>query len=660
MTLVDTEVRTDLAGERFVGSTGKDFEVAQSGGDYSLKERMSTLVDALLATVADPLWIVSPELGVTRCNTACAALQNGGFDPLAPWWRDLAARVHAGRAVTADARIVVDGVERTFRVTGTPAGSDGAVFLARDVTDVSRGEREDRLELAVTRIFAADKPLEEALDDTLAFICESDGWDCAVIWLIDPTGLQLEPAAVWSRHDIDTSKFFERVRELRFDRGRGIPGRAWARDDVIWVADLLDESGVVRAEAAARAGLHGAVAVPLRETERIVGVMEVLARAVRPMSEQRRRALVRAGASLGRLIVRRQLQELIERKGQEWSLTFDAIELPVFITRMDGTVARLNRAARELAGGEFLDVLGRPIRMADREPWITLGDVVEAVRDSRTPCTAQVSVENAHWDLNASWYHSASADEERVIVAMRDTTEVTLLQESVRQGEQMAALGELVAGVAHEVRNPIFGMGLTVDALQETLPQTDEVMELFGILRIWLDRLNRLMESLLEYGKTWSLDLHEGTIDSVVSGVVEGSRQIAAKSSIAVDAEIEPGLPMLMDTNRLAHAFENLINNAIQHSRPEQRVFVRVRAADASTIECEVRDEGPGFEAVDLPRVFQPFFTRRRGGTGLGLSIVQRVVDEHGGTITARNGDTGGAVLTMRFPMYRRSGAHAE
>jgi signal transduction histidine kinase len=622
---------------------------------------MSTLVDALFETVADPLWIVTRHFTVGRCNAAFAALRGAGLDPLPPWWRDLAGRVHAGRAVSADARLVVGGVERTFRVTGTPAGSDGAVFLARDVTDVSRGEHEDRLELAVTRIFAADKPLDEALDDVLAFICETDGWDCAVIWLVDPTGTLLEPASLWARRTIDASKFHKRVRELRFDRGRGIPGKAWARDDVIWVADLLDESGVMRGEAAAHAGLHGAVAVPLRETERVVGVLEVLARAVRPMSEQRRRALVRAGASLGRLIVRRQLQELIERKGQEWSLTFDAIELPVFITRMDGTIARLNRAARDLAGGsQFLDVLGRPIRMAGHEPWITLGELVDAVRDSRTPCTAQITVAQTHWDLTASWYRSASDEEERIIVVMRDTTEVTRLQESVRRGEQLAALGELVAGVAHEVRNPIFGMGLTVDALHETLPNDPEIMELFGILRIWLDRLNRLMESLLEYGKTWSLDLREGTLDSVVTGVVDGCRQIAAQSSIGVEAEIERGLPMLMDAARLSHAFENLINNAIQHSRPTQRVRVRVRAADPSTIECEVRDEGPGFDAVDLPKVFQPFFTRRRGGTGLGLSIVQRVVDEHGGTIAARNGDTGGAVLTMRFPMYRRSGSNAE
>ncbi len=641
-----------------MGSTGKDFEVAQSGRDYSLKKEMSTLVEALFETVGDPLWVVSPEMTVTRFNAPFASLRNQGFDPHGAWWLDLARRVLAGRVVSADARIVADGVERTFRVTGTPAPGEGAVFLARDVTDVSHGEREDRLELAVTRIFAADKPLQEALDDVLEFICESDEWDCAVIWLVDAKGTTLDPVALWSKRGIDATKFQTRVRELHFGRGRGIPGRAWLRDEVVWVPDLLDETGVMRAEAAASAGLHGAVAVPLRETDHVVGVLEVFARTVRPMSEQRRRALSRAGASLGYLIVRRQLQELIERKGQEWTLTFDAIELPVFITRMDGTIARLNRAARDLTGANnFRDVLGLPIRLAEAEPWITLGDVVTAVRDSRTSCTAQVAIADAHWDLTANWYSSPSDEEERVIVAMRDTTEVTRLQESVRRGEQLAALGELVAGVAHEVRNPIFGMGLTVDALEEMLrAASPEVMELFGILRAWLDRLNHLMENLLEYGKTWTLDLREGTIDGVVSSVIDGCRQIAAKSSVAIDARIEPDLPMLMDTNRLSHAFENLINNAIQHSRPGETVSLRVRALNASTIECEVRDQGPGFDPADLPRIFQPFFTRRRGGTGLGLSIVQRIVDEHGGTIAAQNGEDRGAILTMRFPTYRRSG----
>lgn len=614
---------------------------------------MSNLLEAVIASVHDPLWVIAPDFTIARANRGFTTLRESGFDPLASWWKELTLRVLSDRSVSADAKIVVNGVERAFTVTGTPS-SEGAVFIARDVTDVSRGEREDMLELAVTRIFAAEKPLADALDDVLEFICESDGWDCAVMWLIDATGTRLEPLAIWSRPAVNTAKFRERVNEMRFARGRGVPGRAWARDEVIWVADILDETGVVRGEAAARAGLHAVVAVPLRDADRIVGVMEILSRAVRPMSEQRRRALTRAGASLGRLIVRTQLQQLIERKGQEWSMTFDAIELPIFITLMDGVIVRLNRAARDLAGGEFLDTLGRSIRLAEREPWITLSDTVIAVRDSRTPCTAQISVGSTYWDVSASWYRAASDQEDRVIVVLRNTTDLVQLQESVRRGEQLAALGELVAGVAHEVRNPIFGMGLTVDALVELLPADEAVQELFAILRVWLDRLNRLMESLLAYGKTWTLDLREGSIGEVLPPVLDGCRQIAELSSVSVDADVEPGLYMLMDANRLGHAFENLIHNAIQHSRPGQRVRVTARAADASTIECVVSDNGPGFSAVDLPRVFQPFYTRRRGGTGLGLSIVQRVVDEHGGTISAGNAAEGGAVLTMRFPVYRR------
>lgn len=614
---------------------------------------MSDLVEALLATVADPLWVVDGGLRIARSNGAFASLSAKGFDASTPWWVDLARRVLAGRSVSADTHAVIDGVARTFSVTGTPAGEDGAVFLARDITDLRPGVREDNLELAVTRMFEPEKPLEESLEDVLEFLCESDGWDCAVIWLIDTTTTHLEPAAVWTRRGTNAETFRSRTADLRVPRGRGVPGRAWSRDEVIWVADILDETGIVRAEAAARAGLHGAVAVPLHDADRIVGVLEVLARAVRPMSEQRRRALTRAGSSLGRLIVRRQLQQLIERKGQEWSLTFDAIELPVFITRLDGAIARVNRAARDLIGsGGFRDILGLPIRIQDAEPWITLADIVAAVRDSGTPCTAQVQVGERHWDINASWYRSAADEEERVIVVMRDTTDLIRLQESVRRGEQLAALGELVAGVAHEVRNPIFGMGLTVDALEELLPKSPDTAELYGILRAWLDRLNRLMENLLQYGKTWSLDLREGTVDSVLAPVVDGCRQIAAQSSVRVEADVEPQLTMLMDATRLSHAFENLLMNAIQHSKPEQCVTMTAHDVDG-TIECVVRDQGPGFNPFDLPRVFQPFFTKRRGGTGLGLSIVQRIVDEHGGTITATNAADGGAVLTMKFPRYK-------
>lgn len=617
------------------------------------------LLGAVLDSTTDPMWIVGADFSVLRANQAFRKLS---LYPDDPWMRDLARRAFSGRTVSAERTLQRDGSDHPYLVSVAPA--DGAaIFTAREVVDSGPTEREDSIELAVTRIFDIDKPLEETLDDVLAFICESDGWDCAVIWLVDAGGTTLSPATLWSRPGVNIDKFRDRVTGLRFSRGRGVPGKAWARDEVVWVADLLDESGYARADTAARAGLHGAAAVPLHDSERIIGVLEILTRTVRPISEPRRRAMIRAGRSLGRLIVRRQMQQLIERKGQEWSLTFDAIELPIFITHPDGSIVRVNRAARDLAGGTFIDVLGRSIGLAPREPWTTLADIVTAVRESRTPCTAQIIDGERHWDVSASWSQSMSGGDERIIVVMRNTTDLIRLQESVRRGEQLAALGELVAGVAHEVRNPIFGMGLTVDALQTMLPDEPDFAELAGVLRTWLARLNRLMENLLEYGKSWTLDLTEGEVAEVLGPVVSGCRQLAAQSAVTVEVEVEPGLRMLMDAARLGHVFENLIINALQHSRAEQRVEVTVRKVaegNQELIECLVRDHGPGFHPSDLPRIFQPFFTRRRGGTGLGLSIVQRIVDEHGGTITAGNADSGGAVVVTRFPAYQKSGSPSD
>jgi signal transduction histidine kinase len=605
---------------------------------------------ALFDLVGDPVWMVDPDLTLMRDNGACRIFRAKAGDAFERAWRELAPRVLAGRSVTSDLRVVLDGVERSFTITGAPAGRM-AIFVARDVTDTARGDSEDALELAVARIFAGDKPLPQLLEHVLAFIGEVDNWDCGVAWLVNLARGELEPAALWSRIDVDARKFQQRVAALRFVHGHGIPGRAWASEDVVWVPDLFEESGLVRAESAAASGLHGTVAVPLRDGAQIVGVLELLSRAARPLSEQGRRALSRAGSSLGRLIERRKLESLIERKGREWGLTFDAIELPIFITTLGGAITRLNRAARDVAGAsDFSDVLGRPISLADRQPWRTLADTIAAVRDSRLPCTAQIAEGDRTWDVSASWYFSESDGDDRAIVVMRDTTDLVRLQESVRRGEQLAALGELVAGVAHEVRNPIFGMGLAVDAIQVMLPDDEEFAELASVLRTWLDRLNGLMETLLEYGKTWTIDLRQGNLAEVMDGAVARCRQISP--AIAIDASVAPDLPMLMDATRVGQAFDNLITNAVQHSGPEDRVEVSA-ALQGDTIECAIRDRGPGFDLKDLPKIFQPFFTRRRGGTGLGLSIVQRIVDEHGGTVAASNAEGGGALVIVRFPVHR-------
>jgi signal transduction histidine kinase len=113
---------------------------------------------------------------------------------------------------------------------------------------------------------------------------------------------------------------------------------------------------------------------------------------------------------------------------------------------------------------------------------------------------------------------------------------------------------------------------------------------------------------------------------------------------------------VLADRARVSQVLQNLIENAVHFSPQGGRVHVSLGATGAPEeqwVECAVGDSGPGFDPTDLPRLFEPFFTRRRGGTGLGLSIVKRIVYDHGGEVSAENHPQGGAVVRVRFRALR-------
>jgi signal transduction histidine kinase len=129
----------------------------------------------------------------------------------------------------------------------------------------------------------------------------------------------------------------------------------------------------------------------------------------------------------------------------------------------------------------------------------------------------------------------------------------------------------------------------------------------------------------------------------------------AAAAGVAVESDVPRAVPdIVMDPQRMTQVFQNVIHNSILHTPRGGRVRVEAALRDIHGrrwIECCVRDGGPGFRPADLPHVFRPLFTRRPGGTGLGLAIAQRIVETHGGTMSAANAPEGGAVVTVRLPL---------
>jgi PAS domain S-box-containing protein len=352
-----------------------------------------------------------------------------------------------------------------------------------------------------------------------------------------------------------------------------------------------------------------------------------------------------------------ELRRALERAAYEWRSTFDAIRSPVLLVGLDGRVLRLNRTARELLGRDYREILGCPVEeIGSGQPWTAVAALVHRVRESFTPEACEVTDENWEmtWEVEAVVSAASAEADSQVIVQARDITKTVRLQESLRHSETMAALGAVVGGVAHEVRNPLFGMSAVLDAFESRFGDLPEYRPYLPRLRSEIDRMTELMQALLDYGKPARPQMAPCEISKAVEDALALSRPLAERQGVSLSVRWEAaGSQALLDVSQVTQAFKNVVENAIQHSPCGGEVTIEeapFTVEDSPWIRVSVRDRGPGFLPEDLPRALGPFFSRRHGGTGLGLSIVSRAVEAHGGHLRLANHAAGGAVVELEFP----------
>ena len=348
------------------------------------------------------------------------------------------------------------------------------------------------------------------------------------------------------------------------------------------------------------------------------------------------------------------LQAAVAAAATEWTNTFDAVESALVVTDASGTVRRVNAAVRDLTGRSFAEMIGQPVSsLGAGEPWRTASRLAASALASAVVRADEVRDGSGRvWNLEAARFDAAA---DRVIVALHDVTALMELQRSARVRETMAAMGALVAGVAHEVRNPLFAISSLLDALDATRGQGAPLSEYLARLRRETDRLNTLMRCLLEYGRPLSESRSPAPLAGVVAEAALLCEATARERGVVVRSSVPADLPpVLMDRARLVEALRNVLENSVQHSPAGKDVDVAARALDgerAGWVELRVSDEGPGFPQQDRERILEPFFSRRPGGTGLGLAIVNRVVQAHGGAVRIEDGPSGGGVVTIQLPV---------
>ena len=244
---------------------------------------------------------------------------------------------------------------------------------------------------------------------------------------------------------------------------------------------------------------------------------------------------------------------------------------------------------------------------------------------------------------------------EGVVLSGRDVTDLKRLEEQLIQAEKLAAMGQMLAGVAHELNNPLTAILGVTELVRERQGLDESMKRQLDLTHRQARRAARIVQNLLEFSRPASPQKLPIDLSTIVERTIQLHEHSLRRNQVEVHFNPRTDLPLIVgDANQLIQVFLNLISNAeqaIREVRESGRIQVRLTAAGSNVV-ATVQDDGVGISPEALPKLFDPFYTTKRpgGGTGLGLSICLSIVREHGGTIQAESLPGGGSAFSVYFP----------
>lgn len=533
----------------------------------------------------------------------------------------------------------------------------------------------DRAAHITARALLASGTLDEAADRLLADIGEAFRWDMGIYWRHDGGALHYRHG--WTAPHVDLTQFHELSRGFRFDRGSGLPGRAWQSGGVEWIARVGTDENLPRKAAAIRAGLHSAIAFPLSTADTTIGVLEFFSRTPRVAVEEAVEMTAVIGEQLPQFVGRLEAQEQLQLSEAHKSAMLDVALDCVIGMNSDGRVTAWNPAAAQTLGYSADEAIGRELAQLIIPP---------ELRTQHRAGLARYLSTGEHIYLNRRIEVPAvRRDGTRIVVELaitrvpvggppvftgylRDITDRRRAedeqQQLYRQAEEAGRMRErLLAIVAHDLRNPLAATitGATLLLNSDAASDATVRRRAEAILRA-AGRMDRLISDLLD-----TANIHRGHLSmerrlqplaSIVTEAVDVHQPAAAEKGVHLTMQIDLGnAECLCDRDRILQVLANLIGNAIKFCRAGDSVGLRAGIVDGAAL-IEVADTGPGISANDLPRIFEPYWSSQRGGTdsgerstGLGLFISKGIVEGHGGRLSAQSTPGEGTAFRLTLPL---------
>jgi signal transduction histidine kinase len=225
--------------------------------------------------------------------------------------------------------------------------------------------------------------------------------------------------------------------------------------------------------------------------------------------------------------------------------------------------------------------------------------------------------------------------------------------ERMKHAEGLYALGQLSAGLAHEIRNPLASIAGAVGILRRGHSSPEKAAECLEIIHKECQRLNRMLTSFLDYARPRSPNFLTISMDSVFDSVLGLAGHAVNGAAVSLRRQSDPGLMLDCDPEQLKQVLLNLVINAIQ-AMPDGGEVVMASRAEGGKAIIEVRDQGCGAGEEQMKHLYDPFFTTKENGTGLGLPVAHQIVAHLGGVLSARNNPDRGMTFTVELPLSRQ------
>lgn len=569
-----------------------------------------------------------------------------------------------------------DGRSLTVQVTTNKIPSAGeeslqGIVMIEDITESKRIEQRRQSHHEITLLLASVASVEEIIPRILRIVCESQEWEWGELWMPDRGANVLRCAHLWHKPSENYAEFEVATRAAGFSPGKGFPGCAWASGRPQWTKDVMADTRFARTEAARLAGLHSAVAFPIKLEGGIYGVNLFLSRRIELPDPGLIDFFENMGNQLGQWIERKRAEKELRESEEKYRKFFEEDLAADFSTARDGTILACNTSFVRLFGfRDTGEALSHNILSFFPSPraWAAFFNLLENEgklerfemefrRQDGSPLYAMV---------NAVAVRDASGCLQEVQVYLIDNTQHKKLEEQFRQAQKMEAVGKLAGGVAHDFNNVVTVIDgysdLIMGVVKEGEPLFEYVVQIKKAGRHAAFLTNQLLAfSRRQIIQPLIIDLNAHLRDSsrmLTRLIGEDVELVLALDTDLRRVKVDPGqidqvIMNLAVNSRDAMPEGGLLTVSTRNvDLDEEFVQSHLGARAGEYALLEVRDTGCGMDAEILKQIFEPFFTTKGSGkgTGLGLSTVYGIVKQNGGYIWVSSSPGSGTNVQVYLP----------